>query len=284
MKKELFNSSVVHPHKAGFKSKLAGAILLFSFFLFHFSFFLETAHTQTPQATRGVIRLKIKYKSGEATKELPRKRFFLIKGSLEENRSLIEKIKQTATLLRECYYRSKGASAALIKWLNENDCESVYCREIDGKYLTGSEAVPEFKAAYDAVLRDFKNPELARRWLTVNLPAELREGFYKQKQELLNALLKQAEETTRTKVMSVMTDRKGTAYLTDLEPGVYTISNLVASETEKTSILWACEKEVKAVDLAIAMRRPVTLSNEKDPKVKCEIVERPLPVCEQTAK
>lgn len=259
-------------------------VFLFSFLLFTFTFCLETAHTQAPSPTRGVIRLKIKYKSGDATKELPRKRFFLIKGSLEEDKSLIEKIKQAATLSRDCYYRSKGASAALIKWLNENDCESVYCREIEEKYLVGNEAVPEFRTAYDAGLRDFKSPELARRWLTVNLPAELRDGFYKQKQELINALTKQAEETTRTKVMSVMTDRKGTAYLTDIEPGVYMISNLVASETEKTTILWVCEKEVKAVDLAIAMRRPFTLSNEKDPKVKCEIIERPLPVCEQTAK
>ena len=243
------------------------------------------SHAQTPAAhSRGVIRLKVKYKSGAVTKELPRKRFFLIKGNLEENKALIEKIKQTAPPSRDCYYSSKGASAALIKWLNENDCESAYCREIEEKYLAGSEAVPEFKAAYDVALGEFKNPELARRWLTVNLPAELRDGFYKQKQELINALLKQAEETTRTKVASVITDRKGTAYLTEIEPGLYTISNLVASETEKTSILWACEKEVKAVDLAIAMRRPFTLSNEKDPKVKCEIVERPLPVCEQTAK
>jgi hypothetical protein len=84
--------------------------------------------------------------------------------------------------------------------------------------------------------------------------------------------------------MSVMTDRKGTAYLTDIEPGTYTITNLVGSETGKTSILWACEKEVKAVDLAVAMRRPFTLSNENDPKVKCEIVERPLPACEKTLK
>ena len=244
----------------------------------------SVANSQTAQATRGVLRLKVKYKSGEATKELPRKRFFLIKGSLEENKSLIDKIKQTATISRECYYRSKGASEALIKWLNENDCESLYCREIEEKYLRGNEAVPEFKAAYDLGLREFKSPKLARGWLTVNLPAELRDGFYKQKQELINSLLKQAEETSRTKVMSVMTDRKGTAYLTDIEPGVYTISNLVASETEKTSILWTCEKEVKAVDLAMAMRRPFTLSNEKDAKVKCEIVERPLPVCEQTAK
>src|SRR5882762_8698024 len=78
------------------------------------------AYTQTPPAPRGVIRLKVKYKSGDVTKELPRKRFFLIKGTLEDNRILIDKIKQAAVVSRECYYRSKGASAALIKWLNEN--------------------------------------------------------------------------------------------------------------------------------------------------------------------
>jgi hypothetical protein len=242
------------------------------------------AHTQTPLATRGVIRLKVKYKTGDATKELPRKRFFLIKGSLEENKGLIEKMKQSDLLSRECYYRRLGASETLIKWLKDNDCESVYCRGIEERSVTGSEAVPEFQAAYNQGLRDFKTPELARHWLVTNLAPELRAGFYNQKQEVINALVAQAESTTKAKVMSVMTDRKGTAYLTDIEPGTYTISNLVGSETEKTSILWACEKEVKAVDLAVAMKRPFTLSNEKDPKVKCEIVERPLPVCNQTPK
>ncbi len=238
------------------------------------------SHAQSPApAPRGVIRLKVKYKVGDATKELPRKRFFLIKGSLEENKGLIEKMKQTDLLSRECYYRSKGASEALINWLKINDCESAYCRQIEEKYLTGSEAVPEFQTAYSQGLRDLKTPELARRWLTTNLSPELRAGFYSRKQEVISALVAQAESASKTKVMSVMTDRKGTAYLTDIEPGTYTISNLVGSETEKTSILWACEKEVKTVDLATAMKRPLTLSNEKDPKVKCEIVERPLPVC-----
>jgi hypothetical protein len=259
------------------------------FLLFAFSacFLLDAnfvGHTQTPQTSRGVIRLKVKYKNGEVTKELPRKRFFLIKGTLEENKSLIERIKQTQLMPRECYYRRHGASLALIKWLNENDCDSVYCREIEEKYFSGVEAVPEFQAAYNQGLREFKTSELARRWLTVNLPADIRDGFYKQKQEVIDALVKQSEDATKTKVMSVMTDRKGTAYLTDIEPGTYTVSNLVGSETGKTSILWACEKEVKAIDLAIAMRRPFTLSNEKDPKVKCEIVERPLPGCEQSVK
>jgi hypothetical protein len=239
------------------------------------------SHAQTPDVPkRGVIRLKAKYKTGDVTKELPRKRFFLIKGTLEENKMLIEKMKQADLQSRECYYRKLGASEALIKWLKDNDCESVYCREIEEKYLTGTDAVPEFQAAYRQGLRDFKTPELARRWLTTNLSPELRNGFYKRKQEVINALVAQAESASTTKVVSVITDRKGTAYLTDIEPGTYTISNLVASETEKTSILWACEKEVKAVDLAVAMKRPFTLSNERDPKLKCEIVERPLPVCE----
>lgn len=270
--------TVVRINQAEIKLMSSRAILLFAFCLLPFSFCF-VAHTQTPPATRGVIRLKVKFKS----KDLPRKRFFLIKGTLEENQSLIERIKQTAPMSRECYYRSKGASPSLIKWLAENDCDSVYCREIEEKYLNGSDAVPEFQAAYNQGLREFKTPELARRWLTVNLPADIRDGFYNQKQRAITDLISQAEAATKVKVMSVMTDRKGTAYLTDIEPGTYTISNLVGSEAEKTSILWACEKEVKAGNLAIAMR-PLILSNEKDPKVKCEIVERPLPVCERTAK
>jgi hypothetical protein len=245
--------------------------------------FFFVAHTQTAQNVYGVVRLKVKYKPAGASrdKELPRKRFFLVKGSLDENRNLIEKIKQTTAPSRECYYRRKGASEALIRWLRENDCESVYCREVEEKYLSGAEAVPEFQTAFEQGTRELKNRELARRWLTNYLPAEIRSGFYDEKQKLVQALISEAEAGTKTSVMSVMTDRKGTAYLTNIEPGTYTISNLIASETEKANILWVCEREVKATDLGTAMKRPFTLSNERDPKVKCEIVERPLPVCGQ---
>ena len=275
MKKEPFRSSVVQQHRARLKPVAVSAFLLFTLLLpFYFS--LEIAHTQTPQAARGVLRLKVKYKSGESTKELSRKRFFLIKGTLEQNKSLIEKLRQTNMISRECYYRSKGASEGLIRWLKENDCESVYCRTIDERYLAGSDAVPEFQTAYDKGFREFKTAELARLWLTVNLPPAIRSGFYDEKQKTINALTE-----SKANVGSVMTDRHGSAYLTDIEPGVYTISNLVASETEKTSILWTCEKEIKATDLATAIRRPFVLSNEKDPKVKCEIIERPLPVCDK---
>ena len=243
------------------------------------------SHAQTPQVARGVIRLKVRYKSAAGTNDLPRKRFFLIKGSLDQNKALIERIKQTEVMSRDCYYRAKGASAALVKWLKDNDCESPYCRAVEEKYLTGPDAVPEFSAAWDQATHELKDRgvaqdrELARRWLTNYLRPELRFGFYEQRQKAIQALIAEAEATTKSPVMSIMTDRKGTAYLTNIEPGTYTISNLIGSETEKTSILWSCEREVKATDLGIAMKRPFMLSNEKDPKVKCEIVERPLPVC-----
>ena len=253
---------------------VARVLVLSSFLLFPFYFFLATANTQTQPPSHGVIRLKVKFK----TKDLPRKRFFLIKGSLADNKNLIEKIKQTELVSRECYYRSKGASPALLKWLAENECDSVYCREIEEKYLSGSDAVPEFQAAFNQGLKELKTPELARRWLTVNLPSDIRDGFYNEKQRVINDLIAQSGTGTSRSVMSVMTDRKGTAYLTNIEPGTYTITNLVGSETGKTSIVWACEKEVKAVNLAVALR-PLTLSNETDSKVKCEMVERPLPVC-----
>ena len=180
---------------------------------------------------------------------------------------------------RDCYYHDKGASAQLIKWLKENDCESVYCRQVEDTYIDGSEAVPEFKAAYGQALRELKTPEVAQRWLSNYLPAEIRDGYYNLKQKTIGDLISQAELATGRPVMSIMTDRKGTAYLTGIEPGTYTISNLIASETESANILWICEREVKANDLAVAMKRPFTLSNEKDPKVKCETVERPIPVC-----
>ncbi|HJZ83144.1 MAG TPA: hypothetical protein VKD91_22440 [Pyrinomonadaceae bacterium] len=255
-------------------------LFAFTFLLFTFSFRLA-ANTQT-QTTRGVIRLKVRIRTEGTSRDLARKRFFLIKGSLDENKTLIAGIKQAEVMSRECYYRSKGASDALVKWLQENDCESVYCREIEERYVTGNEPVPEFKAAYEAGLRSFKSPDIARRWLTVNLPEELRSGYYNQKQRVITELISQAEAATKTNVLSVMTDRIGGAYLTDLEPGTYTISNLVGSETGKQSVLWICEKDVKPTNLTTGMRQMV-LSNEKDPRNNCEIIERPLPTCAKSA-
>ena len=260
------------------KNMVTRLVFIFSFCLFPFAFSF-VAHTQSPQNAVGVVRLKVRYKSAEGTKDVPRKRFFLLPGSLEQNRALLDRIKTLNESSRECYYRSHGASASLIKWLKDNDCETLYCREIDEKYVSGPEAVPEFQKAFEQGLNELKNREVARRWLTNYLPADLRSGFYDERQKAIQALLSGTEATTKPNVMSIMTDRKGTAYLTNIEPGTYTISNIVASETDKSSITWICERQVQATDLGTAMKRPMILSNEKDPKMKCEVIERPLPAC-----
>jgi hypothetical protein len=235
-----------------------------------------------PRGARGVVRLRVRVKVDEATKGLARKRFFLIKGSLEQNKGLIEALGQRPIVSRDCYYRSAGASEALIKWLKENDCESVYCREIQPDDIEGPTAVPEFLNAMAVGEKEFGNRQLARKWLTVNLPEKLRSGFYKNRQSELDALMKQAEATSGAKVLSVMTDRNGTAYFTDLEPGAYVVSNIISTEIGSTSVSWNCEVQVKPGDLAT--EKPFLISNRKDRNVKCVAVEKPLPVCDSVAK
>jgi hypothetical protein len=231
-----------------------------------------------PQAdARGVIRLRVRVKVGDSTKGLSRKRFFLIKGSLAENKSLIQALEAQPVVSRDCYYQGIGASPELIAWLKQNDCESVYCREVEQKDIEGNGAVPEFQRAVAAGEKQFGTRELARKWLSVNLTDELRSGFYKWQQRDLQTLVKQAEVLSKAKVLSVMTDRNGTAYFTDLEPGTYVISNILSTEIGDNGVLWNCEMKVKPGDLAT--ETPFLISNNKDRNVKCVGVVKPLPAC-----
>src|SRR5438132_9064787 len=104
--------------------------------------------TAPPSGARGVVRLRVRVKIDDSPKRplgLSRKRFFLIKGSLDDNKSLLQSIEQRLVVSRDCYYRAIGASEALITWLKQSDCESVYCREVESKDVDGPAAVPEFQ-------------------------------------------------------------------------------------------------------------------------------------------
>ena len=227
----------------------------------------------------GVLRLRVRVKIGDATKGFSRKRFFLLRGTLEQNRSLLEGVQQRPVVTRDCYYTRLGASKALIDWLKAGDCESVYCREISNDDVEGPGSVPEFVNALSAGEKEYGSREIARKWLTTNLPDNLRDGFYKSSQTELQAVIKQAEANSGTKVVSVMTDRNGTAYFTDLVPGNYVVSTLIPTQIESTSVVWNCDVQVKTGDLAT--EKPYLLSNRKDRNVKCVAVEKPLPVCER---
>src|SRR5689334_12394535 len=110
---------------------------------------LAIGHSLNQSQQAGVLRLRVRVKANDSAplRGLPRKRFFLVRGSLEQNRALVDAIERQPLVTRDCYYQKNGASPALISWLKEADCESVYCREIDQDFVTGPKAVPEFATA-----------------------------------------------------------------------------------------------------------------------------------------
>ena len=239
---------------------------------------LAIGHSQN-QAQQAVLRLRVRVKANDsvALHGLARKRFFLIHGSLEQNRALVEAIERQPLTTRDCYYQRNGASPALIGWLKDGDCESIYCREVDQEFVAGPKAVPEFAAALAASEKEFGDAT-ALKWLATNVPPNLRDGFYRNRRDALDALLKQAQTTSGAPIQSVMTDRNGTAFFTDLGPGTYVLSNLVPAELGQTLATWNCEVQIKPDDLA--SEKPFLISNRKDRLVKCVAVEKPLPTCQ----
>ena len=225
----------------------------------------------------GVLRLRVRVKTDDAAplRGLARKRFFLIPGTLEQNRALVEAVERQPLTTRDCFYSKLGASAALINWLKDGNCESVYCRAIEKDFVAGPKAVPEFATAFVTGQKEFGSDERARAWLTTNLPPDVRDGFYRDRKRVLEQFLKQAGSSGM--VQSVMTDRNGTAYFTDLTPGTYVLSNLVPTELGQSLVTWNCEVQFKADDLAT--EKPYQISNRKDRTMKCVGIEKPIPVC-----
>jgi hypothetical protein len=236
-----------------------------------------TSQNPPPQKPTGVLRLRVRVRVDQATKGLSRKRFYLLKGTLEQNKPVLDAAEQRPIVSRDCFYSKLGGSQALIDWLKAGDCESIYCREIDQEFITGPRAVPEFATAYASGEKEFGSTDTGRKWLTNNLPAQLRDGFYQDRRSALQALIKQAEALSGATALSVMTDRNGTAYFTDLEPGSYVLTNLLPVEIGSAATSWACDVQIKPGD--IATEKPYSVSNRKDKNIKCVGVEKPLPAC-----
>jgi hypothetical protein len=248
-------------------------------YIFIFLLLVASVFAQKPPGKQtGVLRLRVRVKADDTSplRGLARKRFFLISGTLEQNRTLIETIERQPIATRDCYYTKLGASPELINWLREGDCESVYCRGVEKEFVAGPKTVPEFASAFALSQKEFGSEATALQWVTTNMTPELRDGFYRDRQRIVDSLFKQAQALSAT-IQSVMTDRNGTAFFTDLGPGAYVLSNFVPTELGQNLVSWNCEVQVKIDDLAA--EKPYLVSNRKDKNVKCVGVEKPIPAC-----
>ena len=242
---------------------------------------------------KGSIRFTAQVEISGKTEKLDRKRFYLIRGSRQQNAELLKTLAETTVTSRDCYYvdlrrNGRKISDEYICWLKTNDCESAYCREIKTKAEALS--VPEFALAYNIGLREYGRSTLALKWLTTNLPDNIRKGYYEQQKPILKKLVNLAEfygqEATRVKkgtagyedgFQSIMTDRLGNAFFLEIEvippenkkTETYLISNLLPIVFGDTSYVWTCEVEIDP----IKPHFPIVLKNEIGKK-KCEVVTK----------
>ncbi|HZI18866.1 MAG TPA: hypothetical protein VEY09_09745 [Pyrinomonadaceae bacterium] len=132
----------------------------------------------------------------------------------------------------------EGASPELMKVLDESGCDTLFCPELIGQYPKLVEDVREFREAYAAGMRKYKDRRLALEWLMVNFPRkELRMGYYESKRAWLAEAAKRGGA-----VASVMTNEDGEAFFTRIRLGRYYVSNLMPAGPAR--LVWDCEVTV----------------------------------------
>src|SRR5215207_10056549 len=161
----------------------------------------------------GVIKLIPDTTSPDLKLKLARTRFYLSSRPF----NLADTVNMSTAPSLRSYYSGAGASPQLIGWLEENHCETVYCRELtaDEVGCVGGDqkkCVPEFVGAYRNALANLKgNRELARRLITnyppLSAPA-LRVGFYDEVTKWLGGAVEAVERAAGggLKVRSVITN------------------------------------------------------------------------------
>lgn len=215
---------------------------------------------------------------GKSQEKIVRKRFYLFRGGLAANRKLVDRIRNVQATTRDCFYCSLKASPEYIAWLGAEDCESPYCREITEKDIA---TVPEFQAAYTKSLRQYGNrPEVARRWLTTNLPPPLRDGFYRaHKAELEKVLAGQKPvQSSMTDSVSVRATFIDLPISAGARNETYLVTNILPIVIRDKSYVWICEADVNS-----SRRTNLVLQvPEGDKPVRrCEVIIRDVPQCKE---
>jgi hypothetical protein len=199
-------------------------------------------------ASPGVIQI---IPEGSSKLKLARKRFYL--SSCPFNLSASVDVTSAPTLRN--LYRSIGATPQLITWLEENHCESIYCRpltmnEVNCEGGDQSKCVPEFNAAYRNALADLNGDKaLALKMITNYAPlsdAKLRVSFYEARARWLETTVKQIESAVASdyRFRSTITDKDGIGFFYDLCPGSYYVSSIAPIDVDGTEIVWESAKPI----------------------------------------
>ncbi len=212
--------------------------------------------------------------------KLSRKRFYMFAGGLKENAALLERIKVAEITSRNCYYNGLKASDQYICWLQSENCESPFCRVVEPRYLDAKDKqhVPEFLEAYNKGLKLFNGRAgIARDWLITNMSDDLVNGYYRQQQKALAAILGGIKpfQSAMTDTAAIRTIFIDIPFAAGSPPKAkYLFSNVLPIEIGNKSYVWSCERDVEA-------GKSVTLNLARTDR-GCEVVERELKVCNTT--
>lgn len=227
----------------------------------------------------GVLEINGRVKIDGKQERLKRKRFYLFRGGLAANKALIDRIRTADFISRDCFYCRMNASPEFRAWLKAEDCESPFCRKITAE---DAARVPEFKAAVARGNRQFvKKPALSVDWLTTNLDAGLRDGFFLERRKSIDAVLAGMKP-----IMSGMTDSVSVkAIFIDIPVAptagrsteTFLVSNLAPFEIGGKSYTWACEVEIGSDKKAV---RSLPVPEPGKRADKCEVFIRDVPVCD----
>jgi hypothetical protein len=212
---------------------------------------------QPPAAGAGSILWRsANIKGPNARLALARKRFFLYKGSLVDNDALVKTLTAAEIASRDCFYSDAKASPCFIKWLEEENCESPFCRKVSETDLT---RVPEFKTAYDKGIGLYgKRADLALEWIFDSMPGVLLSGYPLKRRSMLDDLSGRFPF-----IQQISTTASAEGRFVGLAPGIYTVTNLLPIEINQGSYVWIAQAEIKENALNSTLVPSLTPKREK---------------------